>query len=187
MPASPASPVFVDDSGRRHRIVRAFGWAVAVVVVLYLGLLGVSLVGSPNVLPLSLPAIGHLLPGPGAPLLDTPQHTRGSSGDVLATVPRHAASTTTSAPPTAAAGTAPRVATASSSAAPTIAATPVATSQPVHGKSTTATSRNPTATTSPTTSTQPRPSQTPPASSKASSHSAHWRAYTTSPSPAPTP
>lgn len=183
-------PVFVDDSGRRHRIVRAFGWAVAVVVVLYLGLLGVSLVGSPDVVPLSLPAIGHLLPGPGAPLIGTPLHTHGSSGDVLATVPRHVTATAGGASSTATAattGSAPRTATVSNAGTPTIAATPVATSQPVHGKSTAATSRTPTTTTSPTTPAQPRPSQSPPATSKASTHSAHWRAYTTSPSPSPAP
>ncbi|HET7408406.1 MAG TPA: hypothetical protein VFJ21_14885 [Mycobacteriales bacterium] len=183
MPASPASPVFVDDSGRRHRIVRASGWVLAVVVVLYLGLLGVSLVGNPDVVPLSLPAIGHLLPGPGAPLIDTPRHDHGTSGDVLATVPQQRAGTAPPAPTTATA----RTTTASTSVAPALSPTPVAATQPLHGKSATAPSRTPTTTTSPATSTQPRSAQTPPASSKASTHSAHWRAATTAPSPAPTP
>jgi len=191
MPASPTTPVFVDDSGRRHRIVRVIGWFVAVIVVLYLGLLGVSLVGSPDVVPLSLPAIGRLLPGPGAPLIGTVRHNHRTSGDLLATVPRAAATQATTGPTSTSQTTAaPR--TATSSATPTLSATPVATSQPVRGRSGTATTNTgttpPRATTSPTstTSTPPRATPTPRASSKASTHSPHWRTYT-SPTPAPSP
>lgn len=170
--------------------MRAFGWVVAVLVVLYLGLLGVSLVGSPDVVPLSLPAIGQLLPGPGAPLIGTPLHVHRSSGELLATVPRTVVATTAAAQ-VAPAGpvTAGRSTTTASSGTPAVAPAPVATNAAAPGKSSTATTRNPT-TTNPTTSTtspQPRSSQTPAPSSKASTHSAHWRAYATSPSPAPTP
>ena len=63
--AAPA-PVFVDDSGRRHRTVRVIGWVLGGVVAGYLALLGISLVGSPGLVPLSLPAIGRILPGPAA-------------------------------------------------------------------------------------------------------------------------
>ena len=67
--AAPA-PVFVDDTGRRHRAVKVVGWLVAVVVVGYLALLGISLVGSPGLVPLSLPALGRILPGPAAAPLE---------------------------------------------------------------------------------------------------------------------
>lgn len=76
--AAPA-PVFVDDSGRRHRAVRVFGWLVGVVMVGYLALLAISLVGSPGLVPLSLPALGRILPGPGAPPIagtSSRSHTR---------------------------------------------------------------------------------------------------------------
>ena len=63
--AAPA-PVFVDDSGRRHRTVRVVGWVLGAVVAGYLALLGISLVGSPGLVPLSLPALGRILPGPAA-------------------------------------------------------------------------------------------------------------------------
>src|SRR6185437_2998862 len=64
---APQSPVFVDDTGRRHRMVRVVGWVVGGLTLSYLALLGVSLVGSPGLVPLSLPAIGSVLPGPSAP------------------------------------------------------------------------------------------------------------------------
>lgn len=70
--AAPA-PVFVDDSGRRHRFVRLVGWCLGILMLAYLALLGISLVGSPGLLPLSLPAIGRLLPGPAAPLVGGPE------------------------------------------------------------------------------------------------------------------
>ena len=76
-PASPPSPqaapapVFVDDTGRRHRIVRLIGWVAGGLTLAYLALLGVSLIGSPGLVPLSLPAIGRVLPGPSAPQIGT--------------------------------------------------------------------------------------------------------------------
>src|SRR3954447_26161471 len=76
-PAQPPSPqaapipVFVDDTGRRHRLVRLGGWVVGGVTVAYLSLLGISLVGSPGLLPLSLPAIGRILPDGSAPQIGT--------------------------------------------------------------------------------------------------------------------
>lgn len=65
----PKVPIFVDDSGRRHRVVRAVGWVVGLLMLIYLVLLGVSLVGGPGLLPLSIPALGRLLPDPSAPLI----------------------------------------------------------------------------------------------------------------------
>lgn len=74
LPADPycemsdtSAPIFVDDSGRRHRAVRAVGWAAGTVVVAYLVAVVVSLFGGPNLVPLSLPSVGRLVPGPTAP------------------------------------------------------------------------------------------------------------------------
>src|SRR5437763_11703760 len=89
-PANPAppqaapTPVFVDDTGRRHRNVRLIGWVLGAVMLAYLALLGISLVGSPGVVPLSLPAIGRLLPGPAAPLIQAPSSVASRPGDVVA-------------------------------------------------------------------------------------------------------
>jgi hypothetical protein len=89
-PANPSSPqaaptpVFVDDTGRRHRTVRLTGWILGAVMLAYLALLGISLVGSPGVVPLSLPAIGRLLPGPAAPLVDGPSSGASRPGDLVA-------------------------------------------------------------------------------------------------------
>lgn len=86
VPASdPPTPVFVDDSGRRHRFVRGFGWALAAVVTVYLALLGVSLVGSPGLVPLSLPAVGKVLPGPAAPLVSDGSGSGRSAGELVPT------------------------------------------------------------------------------------------------------
>src|SRR4051794_28815198 len=70
-PQAAPTPVFVDDTGRRHRLVRLVGWVVGGVTVAYLALLGISLVGSPGLLPLSLPAIGRILPDGSAPQIGT--------------------------------------------------------------------------------------------------------------------
>src|SRR3954453_22913653 len=70
-PQAAPIPVFVDDTGRRQRLVRLVGWVVGGVTVAYLALLGISLVGSPGLLPLSLPAIGRILPEGSAPEIGT--------------------------------------------------------------------------------------------------------------------
>ena len=80
-----STPVFVDDSGRRHRMVRVVGWCLGSVMVGYLALLGISLVGSPGLVPLSLPSLGRVLPGPAAPLIADPSHSPTSTGDLVAT------------------------------------------------------------------------------------------------------
>src|SRR3954470_14875918 len=71
-PQAAPTPVFVDDTGRRHRLVRLIGWTVGGLTLAYLGLLGVSLIGSPGLVPLSLPAIGRVLPNPSAPQIGAP-------------------------------------------------------------------------------------------------------------------
>ena len=83
--AAPA-PVFVDDTGRRHRAVRVVGWVIGVVVVAYLALLGISLVGSPGIVPLSLPALGRLLPGPAAAPLEAVTRGHGPREPLLPAV-----------------------------------------------------------------------------------------------------
>ena len=88
-PAPPESddaahvPVFVDDTGRRHRVVRIVGWVLGGVTAAYLALLGISLVGSPGLVPLSLPALGRVLPGPAAPLVTGGSETGARPGDLL--------------------------------------------------------------------------------------------------------
>lgn len=93
-PADPAcrqaapTPVFVDDSGRRHRLVRLVGWVVGGLTLAYLALLGVSLVGSPGLVPLSLPALGGILPGPSAPQIADATKAVHRPGELLPGDPR---------------------------------------------------------------------------------------------------
>jgi len=81
-------PVFVDDTGRRHRVVRVVGWVVGALTLAYLALLGVSLVGSPGLVPLSLPAIGSVLPGPSAPQIADATKVPHNPGELLPGDPR---------------------------------------------------------------------------------------------------
>src|SRR5947209_11272995 len=83
MPATQ-TPVFVDDTGRRHRVVRVVGWLVGGLTLAYLALLGVSLVGSPGLVPLSLPAIGSVLPGPSAPQIADATKVTHNPGELVA-------------------------------------------------------------------------------------------------------
>lgn len=80
-----APPVFVDDTGRRHRAVRVAGYLLAVVTLGYLALMALSLIGSPDVAPLSLPGLGRLFPGPIAPSIVVSGRAR-APGDVVANV-----------------------------------------------------------------------------------------------------
>ncbi len=66
-PNHPAdTPVFLDASGRRHRRVRTTGWVLAVVVLGYMVLLGISLSASPGFLPFSFGG-AKILPNAAAP------------------------------------------------------------------------------------------------------------------------
>jgi len=78
-------PVFVDDSGRRHQRLRVAGWVVAVLAAAYLALFAISLVASPDVLPLSLPGVGRLLPDAGAPRINGAGHHKQRPDEVLST------------------------------------------------------------------------------------------------------
>ena len=60
------TPVFLDASGRRHRIVRAVGWVLAAIVLAYMVMLGISLTASPGFLPFSFGGV-KILPNAAAP------------------------------------------------------------------------------------------------------------------------
>ena len=60
------SPVFVDPSGRRHRLVVRAAWVLAGLGAAYIGLVVVSLILPPSVSRLSVPGLGQVLPGPAA-------------------------------------------------------------------------------------------------------------------------
>lgn len=67
--SGPAGPVFVDPSGRRHRLVVRAAWLLAGLGAAYIGLVVVSLLLPPSVSRLSVPGLGPVLPGPGAAAL----------------------------------------------------------------------------------------------------------------------
>jgi hypothetical protein len=142
------TPVFVDDSGRRHRLVRATGWIVGVLMAGYLALLTISLVGSPGLVPLSLPALGRVLPGPAAPGIEDPSHERRTPSDLLATpTPSPAAGGGTSSTGTVTGGSS--TAGAGTASAATHRATPRPTPTPT-AKTTASATTSPTATPTPT-------------------------------------
>lgn len=65
-PTTPPVPVFLDESGRRRRIVRWAGAAVGVLFLGYIGLVAASFTRAPFVRQLALPGIGSPAPGNGA-------------------------------------------------------------------------------------------------------------------------
>ena len=93
-PQAAQTPVFVDDTGRRHRLVRLVGWVVGGLTLAYLALLGVSLIGSPGLVPLSLPAIGRVLPDPSAPQIGTATKVGRSPRDQPSATPADASRAT---------------------------------------------------------------------------------------------
>lgn len=79
----PPGPVFVDETGRRRRVVRAVGFVVAALTGLFLALVGVSLVASPGLLPLHLPGVGPLLPNAAAPKIAVGTDHRKPAGQLV--------------------------------------------------------------------------------------------------------
>ena len=84
-PDAPQLPVFVDDTGRRHRWLRLSGWVVGGLAAAYLALFVVSLTTAPGVLPLSLPGVGRLLPNASAPDIPVRGHGKQRPGQVVTT------------------------------------------------------------------------------------------------------
>src|SRR3954447_5819835 len=141
-PQAARIPVFVDDTGRRHRVVRVVGWVGGGLTLAYLALLGVSLVGSPGLVPLSLPTIGSVLPGPSAPQIADATKVKHAPGGLLPGDPRTTSvvggarvagpSAQQQTPPTPAAGPAATRTHTPSPTRPTAAPTPSAAHTP-HG------------------------------------------------------
>jgi hypothetical protein len=95
------TPVFVDDSGRRRRVFRVFGWLTGAIAVGFLVLVGISLVASPGLLPLSLPGVGSLLPNASAPQIVTkaePGHKKVPAATLLPTPAARAGGSTGTSP-----------------------------------------------------------------------------------------
>lgn len=184
MPPAPAqadepapTPVFVDDSGRRHRAVRVLGWCLGAIMVGYLALLGISLVGSPGLIPLSLPSLGRVLPGPAAPLITGPAHAPASTGDLLSAVPGGSASAPPAAAAVAASTSTTGKARSRATARPLRAATPVPAATPTA-------SASPAQTTQPAPRARTHPTHSP--SSHPSPHNTKRSASLASPSPTAT-
>lgn len=113
MAAETRTPVFVDDTGRRHRLVRGVGWLVGSLVMAYLALLAVTLSGGPQIVPLASIALPH--PRPTAPVTRPIQPQQPpplvSPSELIATPSLSAA--TPSPPPSSSGGVVtPRVVTA---------------------------------------------------------------------------
>lgn len=62
-------PVFIDETGRRRRVVRLAGVTAAILTGLYVTLVGISLIASPGILSLRVPGLGSLLPNASAPTI----------------------------------------------------------------------------------------------------------------------
>lgn len=67
--AGATRAVFVDPSGRRGRLVSRTCWALGALGVAYVLLVVVSLLLPPSLTRLTVPGLGRVLPGPGAPAL----------------------------------------------------------------------------------------------------------------------
>lgn len=149
-------PVFVDDTGRRHRWLRVAGWIVGVLAAAYVGLFVASIVGSPGLIPLSLPGVGRLVPNAAAPDIGVPGHGRQRPDVVVAT--------TTPTPPPAIPGTAAPTPSPSASRpgpSPTVTPTPTRT----RGRS-----PSPSATASPTSRGSPTAKPSPHGTGKPTAH-----------------
>lgn len=158
-------PVFVDPSGRRARWLVRAAWALGSLMAVYTALVIASLVVPAGVLPLSLPGIGRLLPGPAAPQLAAARRAHHAPRHVLTAASPSADATATA---TAAAGGSPRAAV---------------TQPPRVTPTTTATARTRTL---PSTAATAAPSAAgAPTAQPTTTHAAHGRA-TSHPTPQPT-
>lgn len=127
--SGPGSPVFVDPTGRRQRIVVRAAWVLAALGAAYIGLVVVSLLLPPSVSRLSVPGLGPVLPGPGAAALGAAEGVDAGPDVLLARSPSPAPPRGTPPPrPTPSpVVTSARTATPSLTASPTASSTSSAT------------------------------------------------------------
>lgn len=129
--SGPVSPVFVDPSGRRHRLVVRAAWLLAGLGAVYIGLVVVSLLLPPSVSRLSVPGLGPVLPGPGAAALGNAQGEDSRPDVLLARSPSPAPPRSTRPPrPSPSPVLATRSPSPSPSASPTGTAGPTAAPRP---------------------------------------------------------
>lgn len=129
----PGGPVFVDPSGRRHRLVVRAAWLLAGLGAAYIGLVVVSLLLPPSVSRLSVPGLGPVLPGPGAAALGDAEGEASRPDVLLARSPSPAPprSTRSAGPaPSPTPVTVARTGSPSPSASPTGTASPTAAPRP---------------------------------------------------------
>lgn len=127
----PGGPVFVDPSGRRHRLVVRAVWLLAALGAAYIGLVVVSLLLPPSVSRLSVPGLGPVLPGPGAAALGDAEGEDSRPDVLLARSPSPAPPRSTRSPRPTASPTPVTVArTGSPSPSPSLSASPTGTASP---------------------------------------------------------
>ena len=83
-----STPVFVDASGRRARVVLGVCWVLAAAFGAYVLLVVAALFLPQGALSLSVPGIGPVLPKNGAPPLTTSSGGTGAPESVLSPSPR---------------------------------------------------------------------------------------------------
>jgi len=108
--------IFVDDSGRRARLVRRIFWVLSALATAYVVLVLVALVVPAGLGRLAVPGLGSLLPGPAAPSLSDAAGPPQRPSSLLASP---SATASASASPT----TVPTTAPSSAATSPTTAAT----------------------------------------------------------------
>lgn len=139
--SGPGGPVFVDPSGRRHRVVVRGAWLLAALGAAYIGLVVVSLLLPPSVSRLSVPGLGPVLPGPGAAALGDAEGEDDGPDVLLARSPSPAPPRSTRSP-----RPSPSPVTVARTSSPSPAASPTGTTGPTAApRPTTASTAAPTA------------------------------------------
>ena len=130
--------VFVDPSGRRGRMVSRLCWALASLATGYVALVLVALVVPAGSVPLTLPGLGPVVTGPGAPALRNTEGAKQTVSQLLRPTPSPSSSPRNTSEP------APRTTTTSSpasrispTASPTSLPTPASTNAATPGPPTT--------------------------------------------------
>ncbi|MCA1721465.1 MAG: hypothetical protein LC779_10345, partial [Actinobacteria bacterium] len=81
--AAGRTPVFVDPSGRRGRVLSRICWTLGALMAGYVALVVISLLGPPGLSKLSLPGLGPVLPGPAPAPLGTGDGPRRRPAQVM--------------------------------------------------------------------------------------------------------